>query len=63
MADQPGKLAISNLAPPPYTRKIWYYDKADVVGIKKSVEMFQWEEHLETMSCPNEQVKYSTRSF
>ena len=29
-----GKLAVSNLAPPPYTRRIWYYDKADGVGIK-----------------------------
>ena len=52
-----GKLAVSILGPPSYTRKIGYYDKADVVGIKKSVEMFQWKEHLEIMSCPNEQVK------
>ena len=27
------------------------------MGIKKSVEMLQWKEHLEVMSCPNEQVK------
>ena len=52
-----GKLAVSNLAPPPYSRRFWYYDKADGVGFKKSVEMYKWEEHLQSKSCPNEQVQ------
>ena len=52
-----GKLSVSNIALPPYNRKIWYYDKADFVDIMKSIEMFRWHEHLDKISCPNEQVK------
>ena len=52
-----GKLSVSNIARPPYTRRIWYYDKADFVAIMKSIEMFNWHEHLNKIKCPNEQVK------
>ena len=52
-----GKLSVSNIALPPYTRKIWYYDKADFVAIRKSIKMSAWREHLEKLICPNEQVK------
>ena len=52
-----GKLSVSNITLPPYTRKIWYYDKADFVAIRKSIEMFSWNEHLDNLKCPNEQVK------
>ena len=52
-----GKLSVSNVALPPYTRKIWHYDKADFVSIRKSIEMFAWNEHLVNITCPNEQVK------
>ena len=52
-----GKLSVSNIALPPYFRKIWYYDKADFVAIRKSIEMFSWHEHLDKLTCPNEQVK------
>ena len=52
-----GKLSVSNISLPPYTRRIWHYDKADLVAIMKSIEMFSWREHLDKISCPNEQVK------
>ena len=52
-----GKLSVSNVSPPPHTRRIWYYDKADFVAIMKSIGMFRWQEHLEKITCPNEQVK------
>ena len=52
-----GKLSVSNITLPPYTRKIWYYDKADFVAISKSIEMFSWNENLNKLKCPNEQVK------
>ena len=52
-----GKLSVSNIAVPPYTRRIWYYDKADFVNIMKSIEMFRWQEHLDKIACPNDQVK------
>ena len=53
-----GKLSVSNIALPPYTRNVWYYDKADFVAIRRSIEMFRWHEHLDKISCPNEQVKF-----
>ena len=34
-----GKLSVSNISLPPYTRRIWHYDKADFVAIMKSIEM------------------------
>ena len=52
-----GKLSVSNIALPPYTRKIWHYDKADFVAIRKSIKMFAWPEQLDKMTCPNEQVE------
>ena len=52
-----GKLSVSNVKLPPYKRRIWYYDKADFVAIMKSIEMFRWQEHLENMTCPNQQVE------
>ena len=52
-----GKLSVSNISLPPYTRRIWHYDEADFVAIMKSIEMFSWREHLDKISCPNEQVK------
>ena len=33
-----GKLSVSNIALPSHTRKVWYYDKADIVAIMKSIE-------------------------
>ena len=52
-----GKLSVSNLAPPPYKRRVWYYDKANVKAIQSSINLFDWHEHLENIICPNEQVK------
>ena len=52
-----GKLSVSNIVLPPYTRRVWYYDKADFAAIRKSIEMFAWHKHLDNMTCPNEQVK------
>ena len=52
-----GKSSVSNIALPLYTHKIWFYDKADFLAIRKSIEMFAWHEHLDSVTCPNEQVK------
>ena len=51
-----GKLSVSNIVLPPYTRRVWYYDKADFAAIRKSIEMFAWRKHLDNMTCPYEQV-------
>ena len=51
------KSSVSNIAFPPYTRKIWKYDKADFIAIRKSIEMFAWHENLDNMTCSNGQVR------
>ena len=51
-----GKLSVSNTKLPPYKRRIWYYDNANFVAVRKSIEMFHWQEHLGNLKCPNEQV-------
>ncbi len=52
-----GKLSVSNIKLPPYKRKIWYYDRADFVSIKKSIEIFSWQQHLNSLTALNEQVE------
>ena len=56
-----GKLSVSNMAPPPYTRRIWFYSKAEVANIVKSIDMFHWHEQLGKIDCPNKQVKLLTK--
>ena len=34
------KLSMRVLTPPPYRRRIWFFDRANVTEIKKSIEMF-----------------------
>ena len=53
-----GKLSVSNVAFPSHTRRVWYYDKVDIVAIMKSIEKFHWHQHLEKITCPNDQVKF-----
>ena len=52
-----GRLSIRNLVPPSYTRKLWFYDRADLLSIRKSVEMFRWKETFEEVTHPDEQVE------
>ena len=53
-----GKLSVSHVAQPPYTRRIWHYDKADLsIDKMKSIDMFNWQDHLNKIESPNEQVK------
>ena len=52
-----GKISIENLPPPPYKRRIWFYDRADVTSIMKSIEMFRWQEVLSEIDCPNSKVR------
>ena len=47
---------MNNLAPPTYTRRIWLYDRADVIAVRRSIEMFRWRETLDEVSCSNQQV-------
>ena len=51
-----GHKSVSNIAMPPYNRRISYYDKADFVNIMKSIEICRWQEHLDKIEYPNDQV-------
>ena len=52
-----GKLPIRNPPPPPYTRKLWCYDKVDFNSIRKSIVMFPWQRTFEEVTHPDDQVK------
>ena len=47
----------------PYERKIWHYNKADSVAIKRSMTNFPWWQHLNNNTDPNWQVKRFTDIF
>ena len=49
--------------PLPFERRIWYYNRADVDAIKRSMNFFPWHEHLNINADPNWQVKNFTRIF
>ena len=47
--------------PPPYEREMWYYDMANQELIKRSMNNFPWEQHLNLNTDPNWQVKEFTK--
>ena len=49
--------------PPPFERKIWHYNRADVNLLKKSINNFPWENYLSQNRDPNWQVKSFTEIF
>ena len=51
------------ISPLPYERKIWHYNKADSVAIKRSMTNFPWWQNLHDNTDPNWQVKRFTDIF
>ena len=49
--------------PPPLDRKIWHFNKANLVAIKRSMTNFPWIEQLNLNSDTNWQVKTFTEIF
>jgi len=47
--------------PPPYKRKLWHYDRAQILLIKRAITEFKWHEHLSTNMDPNWQVESFTK--
>ena len=41
-----GELCITNQIPPPYRRRIWFYNRADSHAIQKSIQIFNWPSKL-----------------
>jgi len=58
-----GKVSVSNIAPPSYSRKTWFHNKANTTSIIKTLHLFQWEKHLNDFTCPNEQVKFFNKTI
>ena len=54
---------LSNFRIPPFERKIWHFNRANSVAIKRSMISFPWLQHLSLNSDPDWQVKTFTGSF
>ena len=46
--------------PPPFKRKIWLYDNANVTMIKRSISNFPWKQHFRFNPHPNWKVNFFT---
>ena len=52
-----GKISVTNVAPPPYRRRTLLHNRANIVTIRRSINMLNWHETLGQISCPDQQVK------
>ena len=57
------KVNFSIPPPPPFRRKIWHFNRANLAAIKKSMTSFPWRQHLNINTDPNWQVKTFTDIF
>ena len=51
------------IPPPPFRRKIWHFNRANLAAIKKSMTSFPWRQNLNINTDPNWQVKTFTDIF
>ena len=56
------KINLRLSPPPPYDRKIWHFNQANVEDIKRSISMFPWGTELNLNRDPNHQVKLFTKT-
>ena len=49
--------------PPPYKRKLWHYDRAQIPLIKRAIINFNWKKHFDANMDPNWQVESFTKIF
>ena len=52
-----GKVNFQIPPPPPFERKIWHFNQANINLIQRSMRSFPWEEQFSLNSDPNWQVK------
>ena len=57
------KVNFGILPPPPFDRKIWHFNRANLAAIKKSMTNFPWFEQLNLNMDINWQVKTFTEIF
>ena len=51
------KITAHNLTPHSYKRKLWYCDRANSPASRKCIELYNWQERLQNLECPNLQVE------
>ena len=49
--------------PPPYDRKVWHYDRANVVLLRRSIDNLNWENLFDQNPGPNWQVQIFTETL
>ena len=55
-----GTVNIKIPPPPPFKRKIWHYNRANLAALKRCMTSFPWQQHLSINNDPNWQVKTFT---
>ena len=58
-----GKINFRIPPPPPFERKIWHFNRANLAAIKKSMISFPWLQHFGVNPDTNWQVKTFTDIF
>ena len=56
-------ITAHNLAPPLYKRKLRYYDQANIPAIKRSTELYKWQETFQELKCPTLQARTLTEDL
>jgi len=57
------KLNISCPPPPPYTRRLWHYSRADPISIQRAVSDYDWATNLSNFTSIDDQVQHFTTIF
>ena len=58
-----GKVNFRIPSPPPFERKIWYFNRANSAAIRRCMTNFPWLQHLNINPDPNWQVNTFTDTF
>ena len=53
-------LNMKNPTPPPFSRKIWHYDRARVESIKAAIQQYDWKDVFLRIDDPNIQADFFT---
>ena len=49
--------------PPSYNRKVWHYNRADIILLRRSIANFNWENSFNQNPNPNWQVEFFTKTL
>ena len=58
------KLDFKCPIPPPFTRHVWHFGRADAINLQESIRQFNWQSELEERSAsPNEQALFFSETI